>query len=114
MNIRDWTRVSRSRTGSPSFKWQAPGGIVMTMVTALGVSSAALAQSEGQAVNSSGLEEVLVTATRREESVRDVPISVAVFSDKQMDMQGMRSVDDLARFAPGVTFSRNTGLGNDL
>lgn len=114
MNSRNWTRVSRRRTGSPYAKWLAPRGIAMTMATLFGATGVAFAQSDERSAATSGLEEVLVTATRREESVRDVPISVAVFGAKQMDVQGMRGIDDLARFAPGVTFTRNTTRGSDL
>ena len=57
--------------------------------------------------NEAGITEVLVTATRREERLQDVPISVTAFSQEKLDTQGLRSIDDLARLAPGVTFQRN-------
>lgn len=54
------------------------------------------------------LQEVVVTAQRREESVQDVPISITAYAQEQMDMQGMRSVDDMVRVAPGISFGRST------
>jgi outer membrane receptor protein involved in Fe transport len=63
---------------------------------------------------SEGLEEVIVTATRRAESIRDVPLSVAAVSQEQMDVQGMRDIDDVAKYTPGVQFSRGGGFGADL
>ena len=63
-----------------------------------------------EAGESSGLEEIVVTATRREERLEDVPISVAVFSQEKLDVQGVRTIDDLTRLTPGITFERN-GVG---
>ncbi len=53
-----------------------------------------------------GLEEVVVTATRREERLNDVPISVSAFSQEKLDAQGTKSIDDLSRLSPGITFQR--------
>src|SRR3984957_19408169 len=53
------------------------------------------------------LGEVVVTAQRRAERLMDVPMSIQAFSQENLDQQGVRSVDDLTRVAPGVTFLRN-------
>ena len=63
--------------------------------------------AEGAAVNGEGLDEIVVTAQRREESLSNVPVSVAVFSQELMDQQGIRNIDDLTRLTPGLTFLRN-------
>ncbi len=57
--------------------------------------------------NGGSLEEVVVTATRRSERLQDVPISVSAFSQEKLDAQGLHSIDDLTRLAPGVAFQRN-------
>ena len=54
-----------------------------------------------------GLEEIVVTATRRTERLQDVPISVLAFSQEKLDAQGLKSIDDLSRLSPGVNFQRN-------
>ncbi|MHB8475182.1 MAG: TonB-dependent receptor [Steroidobacteraceae bacterium] len=56
---------------------------------------------------SSGLEEIVVTATRRIERLQDVPISVMAFSQEKLDAQGLKNIDDLSRLSPGVNFQRN-------
>jgi len=53
------------------------------------------------------LQEVTVTATRRVERLQDVPISVAAFSQEQLDAAGVRDIDALTELTPGVTFQRN-------
>ncbi len=59
----------------------------------------------------SALEEIVVTATRREQRLQDVPVSVTAFSQEKLDAQGLRNIDDLTRLTPGVTFQRN-GMGS--
>src|SRR6202008_1688956 len=86
--------------------------LALASFTALTATHPLRAQTTGsEAVAGGGLQEVLVTATRREERLQDVPISVTAFSQEQMDAQGLRSIDDLTRQSPGVNFSRN-GMGS--
>ncbi len=54
-----------------------------------------------------GLEEIVVTATRRTELLQDIPISVKAFSQEKMDAQGLKNIDDLSRLSPGLNFQRN-------
>ena len=53
------------------------------------------------------LEQIVVTAQRREERLQDVPMSIATFSQEKMDQEGLRNIDDLSRLTPGITFMRN-------
>lgn len=48
------------------------------------------------------LEEVVVTAQRRVQSLQDVPVSVEVFSGAEIDLMGYRNMDDLSKFSPSV------------
>ena len=50
------------------------------------------------------LEEIVVTATRREENISRVPISVTAFSQDMLDQKGIKDFGDVARFTPGVAF----------
>jgi outer membrane receptor protein involved in Fe transport len=59
------------------------------------------------------LEEVTVTATRHEESLSKVPVSVAVFSQEQMDAQGVKQLDDLVRLTPGLNLAHNADTGSN-
>ena len=84
---------------------------------------------QGQDDTNSTLEEVTVTAQKREQSTQDVPISVQVFSAETMHKLGAVRLSDLQRSAPSfnvsgqgsgsqttmglrgiVDFSRNTGI----
>ncbi|MGK0298171.1 MAG: iron complex outermembrane receptor protein [Gammaproteobacteria bacterium] len=48
------------------------------------------------------LEEIIVTAQRREQSLLDVPISIETISGDELQEQGFRNMDDLANFTTSV------------
>ncbi|WP_241657501.1 TonB-dependent receptor [Aurantiacibacter suaedae] len=50
--------------------------------------------------------EIVVTATRQEEVLSRVPVSVAAFGEEQLDEQGVRNIDDIALIAPGLQVNR--------
>jgi iron complex outermembrane recepter protein len=50
-----------------------------------------------------GLEEIVVTATRREESISKVPISITALTQDALDQKGIRDFSELVRFTPGVS-----------
>ncbi len=56
------------------------------------------------------LQEVVVTSTRREESLGKVPISVTAMTQDEMDTKGIKDIEDVARFTPGINID-NTGTG---
>ena len=60
------------------------------------------ADAEPAAAGSS-LEEIVVTATRREESINRVPISVTAFNQEMIDQKGIKDFQDVVRFTPGVS-----------
>ena len=82
--------------------------LVFAFAVAQSTAGAAATDAAGASAESAGLEEILVTAQRREERLQDVPISVSVYSQAIMDAQGTRHIDDIARLTPGLTFYRGT------
>ncbi len=59
-----------------------------------------------------GLEEVIVTAQKREEGLQDVPIAVEAFSAQQIDNLSADDIADLGVFTPNVTISRAANQPN--
>ncbi|HSW14100.1 MAG TPA: TonB-dependent receptor [Solimonas sp.] len=57
------------------------------------------------------IEEILVTAQRREENLQDVPISITVMDQEQISKANMTTSADIARYAPSL--SANTRFGTD-
>ncbi len=53
-------------------------------------------------------EEVVVTATRREERLQDVPLSVTAFSQEELTEKGIVGFEGVARETPGVALNKAT------
>ncbi|HEY8568566.1 TonB-dependent receptor [Microbulbifer sp.] len=54
------------------------------------------------------IEEVVVTARKREESLQTVPIAVDVLTAAQLEEKGIGALEGVARYTPGLTYE--TGL----
>jgi outer membrane receptor protein involved in Fe transport len=71
-------------------------------------------QARAQRADADGaLEEVLVTARRVAEPLRDAPLTVAAIDAATLSREGVRSVGALAALAPGLTVD-GSGFPNDL
>ena len=57
------------------------------------------------------LEEVIVTATRRDESLQDVAVSVSAI-DAELGQATVRRLDDLQTFSPNLYIRRSPGVGS--
>ena len=57
------------------------------------------------------LEEVIVTATRRDESLQDVAVSVSAI-DAELDQATVRRLDDLQTFSPNLYIRRSPGIAS--
>ena len=73
----------------------------------VGVSTPAFAQG---AEDDTGAD-IIVTARRTEERLQDVPISITVFNQEQLDQRNVVSGNDLAAYTPSL--SVNTRFGSD-
>lgn len=58
------------------------------------------------------LDEISVTAQKREQSSQDVAISMTAFSGTQIKQLGIDSTVDLSAYVPGLTIGQNTGDGD--
>ena len=58
----------------------------------------------------SALEEVIVTVERREENVRDVPVTVTVFDGASIEARGLTGLSDYAKDVPGMIYN-GSGIG---
>src|ERR1700732_4769209 len=88
------------RTGSPAapaLRWQASASVAaaVSMLLSGGPARAADDASGGPQSGALVLQEITVTATRREEDINKVPLSITAYTTEQMDDQGIRQMDDL-------------------
>jgi outer membrane receptor protein involved in Fe transport len=87
-----------------AFGWRRPllASAVALPLLCGGAAWAAAATAPGGAID---VGEVVVTATRQSQTLSKVPESVSAFTAAKMDVQGIKSFADLAKFTPGVTFN---------
>jgi iron complex outermembrane receptor protein len=80
-----------------------------------GVSFSATAADQasgGTDVNSDVLQEITVTATRRSQSMQDVPIAMQAFTGQALQQLNITTFDDYIKYLPNVT-SANNGPGQN-
>ncbi len=81
-----------------SYKFKQSALLVAVSLASIGPGSAPLVSA---AVT---LEEVVVTARKREESLQDTPISVAAFSGEELQARSLGDVSQIDQFTPNLTF----------
>lgn len=72
--------------------------------------AAQAADDDPSAGVASGLEEIVVTSRRREESLQDVPISVSAFSGEDLEKRQVRSLDQIQAFTPNLVFNASAAV----
>ncbi|MGB5131293.1 MAG: TonB-dependent receptor, partial [Steroidobacteraceae bacterium] len=65
----------------------------------------------GLAGQSTGLEEVLVTARHQVEWASQLPMSLTVWSQDSMRMSGVKGIDEIGALTPGLTFDWRSNIG---
>lgn len=74
------------------------------LVAAAGLATPGYAQSAGQ--ETASLDDIIVTAQRREQSLQEVPIAVTAFNAEMLERTGAQGISDIAAKAPGVTLTQ--------
>src|SRR5512138_1272230 len=97
----------RREKGRPHTQQRASKGGFMSANRAKAALRAALAAqglliAAGAAAQQGGLEEIVVTATRRETNLQDVPISVIAITGDDLVMRGVDSVERLSATVPNL------------
>ena len=72
------------------------------------------APADQLAASTGGLEEIVVTAQRREEKLHDVPIAVTAFNAATIESRGITSINGIAGFAPNVTIQPSPGYSTEI
>ncbi len=81
------------------------------VIAACGATTVALVAP--QAFAQDALEEIVVTATKREEGVQDIPISVMVMGEQQLEDLNITDMEDYVQMLPNVSYvSLGPGSGN--
>ena len=80
--------------------------IVFTIVFALfSFSGYSFSLSAQESANTIAVEEIIVTARKRSESIQDVPVAVSALSVEQVERGNIQRVQDLEKLVPNVEIS---------
>ncbi len=77
-----------------------PGGALFALMFAATVGA--------QSLDTGTIEQVTVTARKRDESLLDVPISITAVTESDMDRNGLRSIADVAPTVPGLNVNSDS------
>ena len=95
--------------------------LVVTLVGSASVPTLALAQTADpataqaeKATRSGGLEEIVVTATRREQRLQDIPVTVTAISQDLAKSAGLNEMRDLSLVVPAFNGGRNNGVSQPV
>jgi iron complex outermembrane recepter protein len=82
-----------------------PAGTRLRVIPAL-----LLAMTTAQAVTAQTvIEEIIVSAQKREDNLQDVPIAISAFSGAQLESRGIQNLGDLSSAAPSLLVMRGGG-----
>src|SRR5476651_372418 len=78
--LKGWAMPSNNRFG-----WPLAAALLL-----VGPAVSMAASADADTASSSGLEEIVVTATRRSERLQDVTVSVIAFNQEKLDAEGLK------------------------
>ena len=86
--------------------------LCLTVVIAgLSLGQTALAQEQRESGASEILEELVVTARRREEGLQNAPIAISAYTGETLEYRGVTKLDEITRFVPNLTIENNPSFG---
>ncbi len=77
----------------------------MLFATVFAASAHAQTKPAAAAASSNTIEELVVTAEKRSQSLQDVPVAISAYTSEKRDLLGINSVQDMTNFTPGLAYS---------
>lgn len=94
-------RMTQCKSASVRVQW----GATVSVVALLGMAVVGTAQA--QSVETTSVDDIIVTAQKREQSIQDVPIAVSAFSGEALQTLQIEGGSELLRAIPNVSFSKS-------
>jgi iron complex outermembrane receptor protein len=98
-----YNRTVTSKSSKGVFRLKTLPAATAAVLTSLGTVDVV------SAANSIVLEEVIVTARKREESIQDIPVSVTAIG-RELREASLRRIDDIQSFTPNVYIRNTSGI----
>ena len=77
--------------------------VAAAVATAIGAFPVVVTAQQSGSETSGLREELIVTATRRDESVQDIPINVSAYGGAELEEQRINNLREFSRYVPGLT-----------
>jgi iron complex outermembrane receptor protein len=87
-------------------------GALAALALAAPLGAETLATTSDDAAADGQLQEVVVTATKRSQDAKDVPLSIGVVSGSDLTDLHVTSVEDISRLVPGISFAAHNNGPN--
>jgi len=110
LNVRDALGRLIDNTGLSVARDNGRTIVLAALETTQGQGSAPSTAAEGPMQ----LEEIVVTAERREDKITDVPMSITALSEKSIERRNITSLSTYATTIPSVSFADSGAFGNEL
>ncbi len=91
--------------------WSVIGMALLTLA-ATAMLSPRVAEAQESQAGEFALEEIIVTARRRSESLQDVPGTVTVLTSRVIEQAGIRRAEGFIALTPGVTMVNAAEVGD--
>jgi iron complex outermembrane receptor protein len=85
------------------------GGSIAALMFPLNAYAQEVSDDQKETAQVSAFDEIIVTATRREEGAQDVPLALTAVSQDSLVVAGVPSVRELTSVVPGYNGGRNLG-----
>ena len=90
----------------------ASGGLLAAMLSLFSVTGANAADQSSAASNEGVIEEIIVSATRRDTALMDTPLSISVLNGDGIEAKGIVDIQTLYQTVPGLAYRTNGGNYN--
>ncbi|HEY4368278.1 MAG TPA: TonB-dependent receptor [Steroidobacteraceae bacterium] len=88
--------------------------LAVTAVLATGALPISPANAAAQAQADGGIENIVVTARRREESLQDVPVAISALSADQLQSQNVTTLEDMTAHVPNIKVSAGRATSSTI
>lgn len=103
----------RGESDMPRTCTSRKNGIIGFLASVFGASGAP-AQEPSPPADAGRLDEVVVTAQKREQALKDVPLAIQAFSGESLEREGIKSAADILAQVPSASFATYTPTGSIL
>ena len=84
------------------------GGALVVGAFAAGAHAQTRPTTAAAAASVTTIEELVVTAEKREQNLQEVPVAVTAFTANKREIVGIDSIQDMTNFTPGLSYNSST------